>query len=136
MNPLHSEATRAQLASKARGLLRTLATRVDCVRSSAVVTFDGLTLASVLADGVGADRFGAMCASLLALSSRAAQEVERGELRQVILDGKQGPMLLSRAGDLGVLAIASDPTPNLGRLILEAKATATALAELYEATGE
>ncbi len=132
MNPLPSEAARAQLATKARGLLRTLAGRVDCVRSSALVTFDGLMLASVLADGVGGERFGAMCASLLALSTRAAKEVERGELRQVILDGKQGPMLLSRAGNVGVLAIAADPTPNLGRLILEAKSTATALAELYE----
>lgn len=132
MNSLPSEAARAQLATKARGLLRTLAGRVDCVRSSAIVTFDGLMLASVLADGVGGERFGAMCASLLALSTRAAKEVERGELRQVILDGKQGPMLLSRAGNVGVLAIAADPTPNLGRLILEAKSTATALAELYE----
>ncbi len=136
MNPLPSEALRAQQASKARSLLRTLAGRVDCVRSSAVVTFDGLMLASVLADGVGGDRFGAMCASLLALSTRAAKEVERGELRQVILDGRNGPMLLSRAGNLGVLAVAADPTPNLGRLILEAKTTATALAELYEAPGE
>lgn len=132
MNTIPSEAARAQLATKARGLLRTLAGRVDCVRSSAIVTFDGLMLASVLAEGVGGDRFGAMCASLLALSTRAAKEVERGELRQVILDGKLGPMLLSRAGNVGVLAVAADPTPNLGRLILEAKSTATALAELYE----
>lgn len=136
MPHIQSEAARAALASKARGLLRALAGRVDCVRSSAVVTFDGIMLASVLAEGVGGERFGAMCASLLALSTRAAKEVERGELRQVILDGKHGPMLLSRAGNLGVLAVASDPTPNLGRLILEAKTTATALAELYEAPGE
>ena len=135
MNPHPSEAARAQLATKARGLLRTLAGRVDCVRSSAIVTFDGLMLASVLAEGVGGERFGAMCASLLALSTRAAKEVERGELRQVILDGKHGPMLLSRAGTVGVLAVAADPTPNLGRLILEAKSTATALAELYETPG-
>ena len=132
MSSMLTESARTLLASKARGLLRALTGRVDCVSSAAVVSFDGLMLASVLADGIGGERFGAMCASLLALSTRAAKEVERGELRQVILDGKFGPMLLSRAGDLGVLAIAADPTPNLGRLILEAKTTATALAELYE----
>lgn len=103
-----------------------------CV-ASAVVTFDRLMLASVLADGVGGDRFGAMCASLLALSTRAAKEVERGGLRQVILDGRNGPMLLSRAGRVGVSPLPPSPTPNLGRLILKAKTTATALAELYEA---
>lgn len=119
------------VAARARGLLRTLQTRVDCVRSCAIISFDGIMLASVLAEGVSGDRFGAMCASLLALSTRAAKEVERGELRQVILDGEFGPMLLSRAGKAGVLAVASDPTPNLGRLILESKTTAAALADLY-----
>lgn len=136
MRHLQSEATKAQLASKARSLLRTLSGKVDSVRSTAVVTFDGLMVASVLAEGISAERFGAMCASLLSLSTRAAREVERGDLRQVIIEGEQGPMLLSRAGNLGVLAVASDPTPNLGRLILESKSTAAALAELYEATGK
>jgi predicted regulator of Ras-like GTPase activity (Roadblock/LC7/MglB family) len=88
-------------------------------------------LAYVLAEGVSADRFAAMCASLLALSTRAAKEVERGELRQIILDGEFGPVLVTRAGSAGVLAIASDPTPNLGKLILDSRSTAEALASLY-----
>jgi predicted regulator of Ras-like GTPase activity (Roadblock/LC7/MglB family) len=122
-----------QLAHKARGLLRSLQSESDSVKSCALVSFDGLMLAAVLADGVDADRFGAMCASLLALSSRAAKEVERGVLRQVILDGEQGPMLLTRAGTLGVLAVAADPTKNLGKLILDTQTTAKALAAIHAA---
>ena len=118
-------------AKRSRGLLRTLQGNSSCVRSCALVSFDGLTRAAVLADGVDADRFGAMCASLLALSTRAAKEVERGELRQVILDGEQGPMLLTRAGAAGVLAVAADPTGNLGKLILDTRSTAQALATLH-----
>ena len=72
-----------------------------------------------------------MCASLLALSTRAAKEVERGVLRQIILDGEQGPMLLTRAGTAGVLAVAANPTKNLGKLILDTRSTAQALAALY-----
>lgn len=131
MNTIVSESSGRDISAQARGLLRTLQTRVDCVRSAAIVSFDGLMLACVLDKAGSGDRFGAMCASLLALSSRAAKEVDRGELRQVILDGEFGPMLLTRAGKAGVLAIAADPTPNLGRLILEARTTASALAELY-----
>ncbi|HEY0823004.1 MAG TPA: roadblock/LC7 domain-containing protein, partial [Ramlibacter sp.] len=67
-----------QWGTKARGLLRGLQAASDCVRSCAIVSYDGLIRASVLAPGVDADRFGAMCASLLALSVRAAKEVERG----------------------------------------------------------
>lgn len=119
-------------AHKSRGLLRSLHAASDCVRSCALVSFDGLMQGAVLAEGVDADRFGAMCASLLALSTRAAREVERGVLRQVILDGEQGPMLLTRAGTAGVLAVAADPTKNLGKLILDTRNTAQALALLYE----
>jgi predicted regulator of Ras-like GTPase activity (Roadblock/LC7/MglB family) len=122
-----------QVAHKARGLLRSLQAASACVKSCALVSYDGLTIASALARGVDADRFGAMCASLLALSTRAAKEVERGVLRQVILDGEQGPMLLTRAGTVGVLAVAADPINNLGKLILDTRATAKALAELQNA---
>lgn len=117
-------------AHRARGLLRTLHVTSDCVRSSGVFTYDGLMQACVLAPGVDGDRFGAMCASLLALSSRAAKEVERGSLRQVILDGELGPMLLARAGDAGCLAVAADPTRTLGKLILDTRNTAAAIAAL------
>ncbi len=119
------------LAHRARGLLRSLQAASDCVKSSALVSFDGLMRACVLADGIDADRFGAMCASLLALSTRAAKEVERGILRQVILDGEFGPMLLTRAGEIGVLAVAADPTKNLGKLIRDPRSTAQALAALH-----
>jgi len=125
-----TETDNAAWASRARGQLRALQAASDCVRSCGVFTYDGLLRASVLAPGVDADRFGAMCASLLALSTQAAREVERGALRQVILDGEHGPMLLTRAGDTGVLAVAADPTKNLGKLILDTRNTATAIASL------
>lgn len=117
-------------ASRARGLLRQLQAASDCVRSCAVVSYDGILRAAVLAPAVDPDRFGAMCASLLALSMRASKEVERGPLRQIILDGEQGPMLLTRAGDAGLLAVAADPTGKLGKLILDTRATAASLAAL------
>jgi predicted regulator of Ras-like GTPase activity (Roadblock/LC7/MglB family) len=122
-------------AHRARSLLRTLHAASDSVRSSGVVTFDGLMQACVLAPGVDGDRFGAMCASLLALSSRAAKEVERGTLRQVILDGEHGPVLLTRAGDAGCLAVAADPSKNLGKLILDTRNAAIAIAALGPWTG-
>jgi uncharacterized protein len=122
--------TAADPAARARGLLRGLQAASDCVRSCALVSYDGLVRASVLASGVDPDRFGAMCASLLALSVRAAREVERGTLRQVLLDAEEGPVLLTRAGDAGVLAVAADPTKNLGKLILDTRNVAQTLSAL------
>lgn len=119
------------LASSARSILRNLQSGSDQIQASALVSGDGLVVASVLGSGVDADRFGAMCASLLALATRAAKEVDRGELRQIILDGAQGPMLLTRAGSAGVLAVAAANGVNLGKVILDTRNTAQKLATLF-----
>jgi len=117
-------------ARAARNLLRALQTSSDTIQATALVSNDGLIVASVLSETVDADRFGAMCASLLALATRAAKEVDRGELRQIILDGELGPMLLTRAGSSGVLAVAASPVANLGKVILDTRHTARNLGEL------
>ena len=117
-------------ASLARGLLRSLSSASEHIQATALVTHDGLIVASVMEKGIDVDRFGAMCASLLALANSAAKEVNRGELKQVILDGVYGPMLLTRAGEAGVLAVAAAAAANLGRVILDARNTARALSEL------
>jgi len=113
------------LGKKLRPILRELNGRSDDMEASAVVSGDGLTLAAVLGDSVDPDRFGAMCASLLALANRAAQEIERGELKQVLVEGENGVMLLVRAGPDSVLAVAAKPTINLGMVFIEARKVAT-----------
>lgn len=105
-------------------VLRALNSASADIEASAVISGDGLTIASVLGEGVDADRFGAMCASLLALADRAAQEVARGTLKQVLIEGDRGVMLLVYAGDEVVLAVAARTTVNLGMVFLEARKTA------------
>ncbi|KHK49133.1 hypothetical protein PI87_27100 [Ralstonia sp. A12] len=118
------------MAGRVRSILRNLQASSAHIEACAVVTLDGLLIASVMSDEVNADRFAAMCASLLTLASRAAQEIARGDLRQIILDGSEGQMLLTHAGGCGVLAVAGRPTAQLGKLILDARSTARELAEL------
>lgn len=122
-------------ASKMRSLLRNLQGTLSEVEASAVVSRDGITLASLLSAHADKDRFGAMCAALLALADRAGQEVDRGQLRQVILDGTKGPMLLTQAGAHAVLAVAATPRINLGRLILETRKVAAELTSLLSVDG-
>ncbi len=117
-------------ASHARGILRALRVRSGQVEASAWVSLDGFVLASDLDDRVNADRIGAMCASLFALSGRAAQEVNVGRLRQIILEGSEGIMMLIQAGGISSLALSAPSSANLGRIILEARAAALELAQL------
>ena len=116
-------------------VLRTLNGVSPDIEASAVITSDGLTIAAVMSDGVDRDRFGAMCASLLALADRAAQEISRGRLKQVLVEGELGTMLLVQAGADTVLAVASRPTQNLGMVFLEARRAAQKVQETLAMVG-
>lgn len=118
-----------------RPILRSFNGSSNEIEASAVITSDGFTLAWVLDEGVDPDRYGAMCASLLALSNRAAQEISRGALRQVMIEGDKGTMLLVYAGDDAVLALATKPSANLGMVFIEARKTAQKIKSVLDAIG-
>lgn len=111
-------------ASAIRSVLRELNASSPEIEASAAITTDGFIIGSVLGEGVDQDRFAAMCASLLALADRAADEISRGELKQVMIEGSAGVMLLVHAGEDAVLALAVKPTASLGRVFIEARKTA------------
>jgi predicted regulator of Ras-like GTPase activity (Roadblock/LC7/MglB family) len=111
-------------ASAVRSVLRELNASSGDIEASAAITTDGYIIGAVLDKGVDADRFAAMCASLLALADRAAAEIARGEMKQVMIEGSLGMMLLVHAGADAVLAVASKPTVNLGMVFIEARKAA------------
>ncbi|MBI3479907.1 MAG: roadblock/LC7 domain-containing protein [Nitrosomonadales bacterium] len=114
-------------ASALRSVLRKLNGSSTDIEASACISSDGYNIAAVLGDGVDADRFGAMCASLLALAHRAAQEIQRGNLKLVLVEGEQGVMLLVQAGPDAILAVAAKPSKSLGMIFLEARKVAQEL---------
>ncbi|VAW52205.1 hypothetical protein MNBD_GAMMA06-230 [hydrothermal vent metagenome] len=99
------------------------------IEASAVTTSDGLIKAAMLGDEIDPDRFGAMCATLLALSKRAADETGRGELKLLLIEGTKGTVLIVQIGVKGVLALAAKPKSNLGMIFLEARRTAEKISE-------
>lgn len=113
-----------------RSTLRALNTFSADIEASATISTDGIMLASVLSENTDHDRFGAMCASLLALADRAAQEIARGTLKQVLVEGDKGVMLLVYAGRDAVLAVAARTTVNLGMVFIEARKTAAKVEEI------
>lgn len=119
-------------ASALRSILRELNTSSAEIDATACISSDGYTLAAVLGDGADPDRFGAMCASLLALAHRAAQEIQRGNLKLVLVEGEQGVMLLVQAGPDAILAVAAKPSKNLGMIFLESRKIAQKLFNTME----
>lgn len=60
--------------------LRELQASSPDIEASAIVSVDGLTIASALPQGVEEDRVSAMSAAMLSLGERIANELGRGSL--------------------------------------------------------
>ncbi|MCI4019253.1 roadblock/LC7 domain-containing protein, partial [Klebsiella pneumoniae] len=97
--------------------------------ASAVISTDGLPMATMLPSHLNSDRVGAISATLLALGSRSVQELACGELEQVMIKGKSGYILLSQAGKDAVLVLVAKETGRLGLILLDAKRAARHIAE-------
>ena len=120
----NSDMENAEPGKSLRPVLRAFNSASDDIEASAVISADGINMAWVLDEQVDADRFGAMCASLLALAKRAAEEISRGTLKQVLIEGDAGLMLLIYAGEDAVLAVATKPTVNLGKIFIDPRKAA------------
>src|SRR3990172_5237276 len=83
--------------------LRDLQTGTPDIEASAVVSVDGLIMASSLPGGVEEDRVSAMSAAMLSLGERIASELGRGGLDQVYIRGDSGYVILMSVGDEAVL---------------------------------
>jgi hypothetical protein len=95
--------------------------------ASAVVSVDGLIMASALPGNVEEDRVSAMSAAMLSLGERIAGELGRGVLDQVYIRGNQGYVILMSIGEEAVLTALAGEDSKLGLIFLEMRRAAEAL---------
>lgn len=89
------------------------------IEASAIVSVDGLIIASALPAGSEEDRVSAMSAAMLSLGERIAMELGRGSLEQVYVKGDRGYVILKSVGDEAVLTVLARPNAKLGLVFLE-----------------
>ncbi len=104
--------------------LRLLRTSSPDIEASAVVSVDGLTIASDLPANVEEDRVSAMSAAMLSLGERIAGELARGSLDQVYIHGNDGYVLLMAAGSEAVLTALARKDAKLGLVFLDLRRAA------------
>ena len=101
--------------------LRDLESGTPDIEASAVVSVDGLIMASSLPSGVDEDRISAMSAAMLSLGDRIASELSRGILEQVYIKGGDGIIVLMAVGDEAVLTVLARAQAKLGLIFLDMK---------------
>lgn len=99
--------------------LRELQASSPDVEASAIVSVDGLPIASALPQEVEEDRVSAMSAAMLSLGERIASELGRGVLEQVYIKGQNGYVLLMSIGEDAVLTVMARKEAKLGLILLD-----------------
>lgn len=99
--------------------LRELQASSPDIEASAIVSVDGLTIASALPQGIEEDRVSAMSAAMLSLGERIASELGRGVLEQVYIKGEAGYVILMSIGEDAVLTALSREQAKLGLIFLD-----------------
>jgi predicted regulator of Ras-like GTPase activity (Roadblock/LC7/MglB family) len=110
--------------------LKSLQVSTPDIEASAVVSVDGLIIASALPSDVEEDRVSAMSAAMLSLGERIAGELARGTLDQVYIRGAEGYVILTSVGEEAVLTVLARKDAKLGLVFLDMRRAAEDLVRL------
>lgn len=108
----------ADLASL-QGILQDFVSSTPDVEGAAVVTPDGLPLASVLPGGLDEERTSAMSAAMLSLGERIGRELVRGSIERIFVQGDKGYGVLTSCSQDAVLLTIASAEVKQGLLFLE-----------------
>lgn len=110
--------------------LRDLQASSGDIEAAAIVSVDGLSMASMLPGNVEEDRVSAMSAAMLSLGERIASELNRGALEQVNVKGDNGYVILTSVGEEAVLTVLARKDAKLGLILLDVTRAVEALEQI------
>jgi len=102
-------------------ILQNFVTATSDVQGAALVTPDGLPLATSLPGGMDDERVSAMSAAILSLGERIAVELVRGSIDRIYVEGSHGYAILTSCGEDAVFLVLASATAKQGILMLEIK---------------
>ena len=102
------------------------------IEASAVVSDDGLIMASALPQGVEEERVAAMGAAMLSMGNRTGSELRRGNLQQIFVKGDEGFLIIQQAGGNAVLLALARHEAKLGLLFLDLNRAAEQARDVLE----
>lgn len=100
-------------------VLRQLQSGTPEVEASALISEDGLMIASALPQHIDEMRVAGISSTLISLGNRAALELQRGGLDQVLVRGPQGYVVLMAAAQGTMLLTLANREAKLGLIFLD-----------------
>ncbi|WP_327140316.1 roadblock/LC7 domain-containing protein [Nocardia sp. NBC_01327] len=122
----HPESSNSDIEAHLSGLRQ----RVPHLVGSVVASSDGLLIAADLPESIEPTGIAALAAAQLSLSLTFVATTHGSSLHEVTIDSGGGHVVVYAAGPTALLAVLTDPDAVLGRVHLEARPVARAIADL------
>ncbi len=119
-----------EMASKSEQLkqiLEELVRNSSDIVGAAIVDSDGLLLASQFTGTIDGNRVAAVSAGLISLSTRSAQQLNQGAVKQTLIQAENGNIIAIRASDNASFVALLPVGVNLGMAFMECRDAATAV---------
>ena len=108
-------------SAKIASILQNFVTGTPDIQGAALVSPDGLPLATSLPGGMDEERVAAMSAAMLSLGERIGSELARGGIDRIYVEGNKGYGILTSCGADAVLLVLASESAKQGLLLLEIK---------------
>jgi hypothetical protein len=92
--------------------------RTGDMEASAIVSRDGLLMASDIPESVHAETFAAMSATILGAAETAIGELKKGVPDRVIIESKKEKVITMGAGPKALLVVMTSPGAGLGLVLI------------------
>jgi len=131
----HADATQVDqlLNQELSNILDALLEDCEDIKAAIISSVDGLSRAQRLATDMDEHRFAAMSSALLALSDNLAQEGQKGQSENVLIEGSQGKIFLLHASPTLLLTVFTRRGANLGMSLAFARQATEEIGALVEA---
>jgi uncharacterized protein len=103
------------------GILQNFVSGTSDVQGAALVSPDGLPLASSLPGNMDEEKTSAMSAAMLSLGERIGKELARGTVEKIMVEGTDGYGILMGCGEDAVLLVLANQSAKQGLLMLDVK---------------
>ena len=119
-------------AEQLNQILEKLKTSSSDIEACAVVSEDGLMIASLPPEGFEEEQVAAMSATMMSAGTRTTQELNRGTLQQLFVKGDNGYVIGMYAGPNAVLLALAGKEAKLGLLFLDLSRTADEISKALD----
>lgn len=102
------------------------------VQGRIFVSKEGLTIYSALKGDVNNDVVSAICATIINISLGALRELNCGDLKRLIIDGDDGIIILSKAGENAISCTLAKSDASLGTIFLNIQSISKKISELLD----